>query len=209
MVVIAIIAVLTALLLPAISRAKARAQSTACRNHLRQIGLAMAMYVSDAGRYPPLWDGDTSQLCFEKFYPYDPINWTNIAWHCPSYLANKGFVKYVKPGSPAGEVVSTSYSYNWRGTVGWHGCPKALYQLKLDLGHLSKDAVREPEVLAPSEMYTIADARPTEAVNGIDGHPKMEIYAFVTESKEAPPPHGQSYNVLFGDGHVALVKRSD
>jgi prepilin-type N-terminal cleavage/methylation domain-containing protein len=50
---IAIIGVLAALLLPALSRAKAQAQSTACKNHLRQIGLALAMYVSDTHYYPP------------------------------------------------------------------------------------------------------------------------------------------------------------
>jgi hypothetical protein len=45
--VIAIIAVLAALLLSALSRGKAQVQASGCRNHLRQIGQAMTMYLSD------------------------------------------------------------------------------------------------------------------------------------------------------------------
>ena len=53
LVVIAIIAILAAMLLPALSRAKQSARRIVCVNHLKQLALATVMYVMDNGDYYP------------------------------------------------------------------------------------------------------------------------------------------------------------
>jgi len=58
LVVIAIIAILAAMLLPALTRARIKAQGTACLNNLKQVQLCWAMYCDDyQERMPPNRDG--------------------------------------------------------------------------------------------------------------------------------------------------------
>ncbi len=58
LVVIAIIAILAAMLLPALGRAKDKAKAIACYNNNRQVGLGFLMYAGDSGEFlPPLNTG--------------------------------------------------------------------------------------------------------------------------------------------------------
>src|SRR5262245_11503185 len=107
LVVIAIIAILAALLLPALSKAKAKAQSAACQNHLKQLQLGWLMYPHDHDdqlvpnkdgpipgdtnnymSFPGSWvvgnaqlDASTTNLQQGVLFLYHP----NVAiYHCPS-----------------------------------------------------------------------------------------------------------------------------
>lgn len=59
LVVIAIIGILVAMTLPAIQNVRAAARQAACKNNIRQMGLALLAYESSSQNFPPafVWDG--------------------------------------------------------------------------------------------------------------------------------------------------------
>src|SRR5678815_962591 len=108
LVVVAIIGVLAALLLPALTRAKRQARIIQCKNNLRQLSIATQSYAGDNSAYPlyqfryswgaaltPYLGGESRALAWIGWYPSVPL-----LYQCPDDNAHTW----------------GSYGYNWTGT---------------------------------------------------------------------------------------------
>ena len=223
LVVIAIIAILAALLLSALNRAKIAADTTACRSNLRQLTLALSMYVQQEGAYPlSLFFGPQHSLTPFVGAPYPENNYSNFYGGTPSYLGPRQSV-FACPGynRSRGYFGSQrgSYGYNQSGHEGLNGNPE------YGLGTISPGPgvewwatvpKRESQVVNPSDMIALADA--VLLMNPVPcGSPALSdaffIPSFYTEimfGKPADDPnvrsyglrHGARWNVGFCDGHV-------
>jgi prepilin-type N-terminal cleavage/methylation domain-containing protein len=208
LVVIGILGVLAALLLTGVGMAKARAQSAACTNRLRQIGLDLNMYVGDHDVYPQYWNQKTCWA--EKLEPYTATRWTNSDWHCPAYVANNGRISKVQIRKDF--FLHGSYGYNAFGIGRTDGT-----ELGIGGARASKIPSNVPglQVMAPSEMYAIADSRTFQDLGSFDEGTIKGLSAFVdmlpygTIPAETAPLHKTGYNTLFADNHLSLVKRKD
>jgi len=125
LVVIAIIAILAALLLPALSKAKDRAKLIACTSNLRQWGMAIRMYIDDNGDRIPRDGMDTSgQYPGSNGAENDLNAWFNLL---PPYMGEKNLKDYFPPAvALPGNPVLRAELVPFPGGKGkiWH-CPSA------------------------------------------------------------------------------------
>jgi prepilin-type N-terminal cleavage/methylation domain-containing protein len=123
LVVIAIIAILAALLLPALSNAKQQAKKAGCLSNLRQWGVSEQMYAGDYGDHLPT-DGMGDSEEYTGTDPYgsalDPTAWFNVL---PPYWGGKTLASYETNRLNFATGTPTSIVYDYIPFPGGAGSP--------------------------------------------------------------------------------------
>ena len=196
LVVIAIIAILAGLLLPALGRAREKAKAASCTSNLRQIGLALQVYLSEHGVYPPHGVQSKTNPWSAAFG--DTMSGTRKVYVCPSY---RHVLHPDDSGFALGKIVYGSYAYNA------FGCGLGA-ALGLDDGGWPLPVVRESQVVAPADMIAFGDAAESRLYHTlfhmIPTYGWEEDGAFVSWGPSRR--HNGGANVLFCDGHVEYGK---
>ena len=210
LVVIAIIGILASLLLPALARAKEQGRAARCIGNVRQMALALTMYVDDHGFYPPCRDTRTDGTTFSW---YDTLGdalgkWTNSSsvFSCPSF-------KY-KHADILGDTALQKRSV---GAYGYNALTPTSLGADLTLfPGMRKVYLRASAVVNPSRMVAIGDSYlvqflPEGFIAGtidLQYVPitfRQKLATFPIEQKAVRERHGGRHVVTFADGHVETI----
>ncbi len=208
LVVIAIIAILAAMLVPVLSKAKVQAQKTYCMNNLRQIQLAWVMYcnnnddriapVSNHSSVDPtdpqiqpgaiesqMFPGDVATLGnFAKLSLLYPYHKSDVLWKCPADTKR----------TSTGPTIR-SYSVN-----GWmNPTLSTASQTYLHPQGAYRVFKKQSDIRSPSEIYILLEESP----GTINDAWFVECPDTTNQWTDMPASyHNKSSMILFSDGHA-------
>lgn len=215
LVVLSIIAVVSAMLMPALGLARETSKSSTCSAHMHSIGMGVTQYTSafndqlpHMGVYAPPYD----ERWNKSLAPYSGLDDNAVigktGLRCPSF----------NPVGYAGGVNDLAYGVNFPGVMAWVGSPN-VQPAPLTLSGGAK------LTRVPADVFLIADIRnPADESSSAIYHPV--VYAFDTDTdgdgvadsnstlfayNGFDPRHGNrsSGNFLFADGSARAVTLND
>jgi prepilin-type N-terminal cleavage/methylation domain-containing protein/prepilin-type processing-associated H-X9-DG protein len=220
LVVIAIIAILAAMLLPALAKAKQKTKQTVCVNNFKQMGIANCMYVNDFNAYT----GSLS-VTPNKYYVWPVrlliyMGGARAAFSCPAALPSSAWdtnVNETLGGNNENNIFDAygitetsrfSVAINDWGLIQFH-----VPQLGLggDVnGTFSQGRLKDSQVKHPANMIGFGDVPTFENRALISYNANMDPTQTGPLHAEVPSNrHNRRTDLLFCDGHVESPKRNE